>query len=143
MIFDRPQRNAGAAPPDRAAKQRRAHRPPLEREAPKFSSALRAVAVECRYTYVATQLIGLCGVEKMLPVASKGPAGVCIHPSVFRDDICRDINPDSSASFPPPAGELSTERTCPSHTHVDMPVSLIVNSLARPARAMAAHSPHR
>ena len=39
MIFDRPQRNAGAPPPDRAAKQRRPHRP----EVPKFSSALRAV----------------------------------------------------------------------------------------------------
>ena len=31
MIFDRPQGNAGAAPPDRAAKQRRPHRPPLEK----------------------------------------------------------------------------------------------------------------
>ena len=31
MIFDRPQGNAGAPPPDRAAKQRRPHRPPLEK----------------------------------------------------------------------------------------------------------------
>ena len=54
MIFDRPQGNAGAAPPDRAAKQRRPHRPP--REPPKFSSALRAVAVECMSVYVAAQV---------------------------------------------------------------------------------------
>ena len=71
MIFDRPQGNAGAPPPDRAAKQRRPHRP----EAPKFSSALRAVAVvavvECRYTYVAAQL----SCRKKVHVARKNAAG--------------------------------------------------------------------
>ena len=48
MIFDRPQRNAGAPPPDRAAKQRRPHRPPLEKLQNFLRRCAPSVAVECR-----------------------------------------------------------------------------------------------
>ena len=74
MIFDRPQGNAGAPPP-RPSCETTASTPAAAREAPKFSSALRAVAVvavvECRYTYVAAQL----SCRKKVHVARKNAPG--------------------------------------------------------------------